>query len=105
LAIITSKLEKISGVKKILLKLGDDGIFIHEKTNKGVNNNIIPTFNNNPKDVAGAGDCFLISSSLALTLKLNIWEISLIGSLAAAIQISKIGNIPLSSKELINNLN
>ncbi len=104
LAVISSTLEKITGVKKILLKLGEDGVFIHEKSNKKVKNDILPTFNNNPKDVAGAGDSLLISSSMAIALNSNIWETSFIGSLSAALQISKIGNIPVRSKELINNL-
>ena len=101
---ISSTLEKITGVKKILLKLGEDGVFIHEKSNKKVKNDILPTFNNNPKDVAGAGDSLLISSSMAIALNSNIWETSFIGSLSAALQISKIGNIPVRSKELISNL-
>ncbi len=104
LAVIASNLEKTTGIKKILIKLGEDGIFIHEKSNKVVKYDILPTLNNNPKDVAGAGDSFLIASSLSLALKFNIWEISLIGSLSAAIQISKIGNIPINNKELLSNL-
>ena len=104
LAVIASNLEKETNVKKILIKLGEDGIFIHQRNNKLVNYDILPSLNNNPKDVAGAGDSFLITSSMSLALKMNIWEIGFIGSLSAAIQISRIGNIPINSKELINNL-
>ena len=105
LAVISSKISKSTGVKKILLKLAQDGVFIHEGSNKKVINDTLPALNNNPKDVAGAGDCFLITSSMALALKSNIWEMSVIGSLSAAIQISRTGNSPLNVKELINDLN
>ena len=87
------------------MKLAQDGVFIHEGSNKKVINDTLPALNNNPKDVAGAGDCFLITSSMALALKSNIWEMSVIGSLSAAIQISRTGNSPLNVKELINDLN
>jgi bifunctional ADP-heptose synthase (sugar kinase/adenylyltransferase) len=35
----------------------------------------------------------------------NIWESSLLGSIAASIQVGRIGNTPLQLTELINELN
>ena len=61
--------------------------------------------NNNPKDVAGAGDCMLVVTLLAYASKASIWESAFLGSLASAIQISRVGNIPLSKHELIENIN
>jgi hypothetical protein len=34
----------------------------------------------------------------------TIWEAALIGSLAAAIQVGRVGNTPLQSKELLKEL-
>ena len=58
----------------------------------------------NLRDVAGAGDSLLITTSLALARGANIWEASFLGSLAAAIQIGRVGNIPLEIKELLPEL-
>lgn len=92
--------------KFILLKLGADGALIQipkSPTSSWVTDRI-PALNSNPKDVAGAGDSLLIATSLSLSLGASIWESALIGSIAAAIQVSRIGNIPLKSDELIRDI-
>ena len=53
----------------------------------------------------GAGDCLLVGSSLSLISGANIWEASYIGSISAALQVDRIGNIPLKFKVLKNELN
>ena len=52
----------------------------------------IPALNSNPKDITGAGDSMLTVASMALASKANIYEVALLGSIAAAIQISRVGN-------------
>jgi hypothetical protein len=42
---------------------------------------------------------------MVLASKGNIWEAAYIGSLAAAIQVGRIGNIPLRREELIQEIN
>ena len=55
-----------------------------------------------PVDVSGAGDSMLAAASLAITIENNLAKASLIGSLAAAIQISRIGNIPIEKEKIIS---
>jgi bifunctional ADP-heptose synthase (sugar kinase/adenylyltransferase) len=64
----------------------------------------VVALNTSPKDVAGAGDSLLISSALTLATGGTIWDAAAIGSLAAAIQVGRVGNTPLQSKELIREL-
>ena len=54
--------------------------------------------------MAGAGDCLLVSSAMVMAQK-TIWESVYLGSVAAACQVGRTGNIPLTSKELISELN
>jgi bifunctional ADP-heptose synthase (sugar kinase/adenylyltransferase) len=61
--------------------------------------------NNSPKDVSGAGDSLLIVSAMTLACAGTIWEAACLGSLAAAIQVSRVGNTPLEKEELIRELN
>jgi len=42
----------------------------------------------------------LTSSAMALVAGANIWESAFIGSVAAACQVSRVGNLPLAAKEL-----
>ena len=51
-------------------------------------------------DTAGAGDSLLITSALCMASGATIWETALIGSLAAAIQVSRVGNIPITREEV-----
>jgi bifunctional ADP-heptose synthase (sugar kinase/adenylyltransferase) len=60
--------------------------------------------NTTPKDVAGAGDSLIITASLALASGGNIFESAFLGSLAAAIQVGRVGNMPLQLNELISEI-
>jgi bifunctional ADP-heptose synthase (sugar kinase/adenylyltransferase) len=85
-----------------LLKIGEDGVLIHSssiKNDKWITDRL-PALNQNAVDVSGAGDSMLITSSLAIATKTNIWEAALLGSIAAAIQVSRLGNSPLHSEEI-----
>jgi bifunctional ADP-heptose synthase (sugar kinase/adenylyltransferase) len=64
----------------------------------------LPAFNKNPKDVAGAGDSLLCCASLAMAVGANIFEAAYIGSIGAAIQVSRVGNTPLTPGELLEAL-
>ena len=64
----------------------------------------IYALNTSPKDVAGAGDSLLISGALTMAGGGSIWEAAIIGSLAAAIQVGRVGNTSLKSKELLKEL-
>jgi rfaE bifunctional protein kinase chain/domain len=106
LVILAEKLRIISNASNLFLKIGEEGVLIHAETS--INNtwltDRIPALNNNPIDVAGAGDSMMISSAMILASGGNIWEAAAIGSIAAAIQVGRIGNIPITKKEIINNI-
>ena len=59
---------------------------------------LIQAFNSNPKDVAGAGDAMLATAVLANCSGASIWEAGYLASIAAAIQVSRAGNIPLQGR-------
>ena len=65
----------------------------------------VGALNSSPKDVAGAGDSLLIASALTLVSGGSIWEAAALGSIAAAVQVSRVGNTPLHAKELLKELN
>jgi len=102
LVVLCDSLLKTCNVKNIILKLAENGILIHnhKKDDKKLFTDEIIALNNMPKDTAGAGDSLLICASMAVTVGANIWEGAYLGSLAAAIQISRLGNIPLTTHEI-----
>ena len=92
--------------KNILLKLGEEGLLVYTREDKNDRStDRITNLNNAVKDEAGAGDSLLITSAMAMACGADIWEAACLGSLAAALQVGRIGNTPLSLDEFLQVLN
>lgn len=106
LVVLAELLRQKSGAKNVLLKMGEEGLIIH--THDGDNEKIVTdqigALNPFPLDVAGAGDSLLITSAMVLASGGNIWEAACIGSIAASVQVGRVGNIPLNRGELSGRL-
>ncbi len=88
----------------VFVTLGEEGVLVRSRNdeNQWWDTDELPALNKHPVDVAGAGDAMLTAASLSLVAKSDIWQASLIGALAAACQVSRVGNIPLQQQDLIN---
>lgn len=102
LVVLAEALRQKANAKNILLSLGAERLLIHAASEReqGWLTDQLPAFNTLPKDVAGAGDSFLMLSSLALVAGADIWQSAYLGSLAAACQVSRIGNVPLAAADI-----
>lgn len=107
LVVLVEKLRQQSKAKNILLKMGEEGLLVHVSKTTGTNEFLtdrLGALNSSPKDVSGAGDSLLITSAMTLACGGNIWEAACLGSLSAAIQVGRLGNIPLKAEELFKEL-
>lgn len=102
LVVLAEALRQQSSARNILLKLGEEGLLIHARNGASPEwlTDRIGILNSAPKDVAGAGDSLLIASALTLACGGSIWEAAYLGSLAAAVQVGRVGNIPIQHEEL-----
>lgn len=101
LPILAQKLCKKANPMSLVITLAGEGIFIHLPDQNGQwENDILPAINRNAVDPAGAGDCFLAASSLALCSGATPWQAFYIASIAAACQVDTLGNQPLSFNTL-----
>ena len=76
---------------------------LHLDDGTGVNKtDRLAPLNLSPIDVAGAGDSMLISTMMSIVAGGNVWQAACIGGVASALQISRIGNIPLQKNELLD---
>ena len=107
LVILAEQVQKHSGAKIVFLKLGAEGLLIHRDADEkdSLITDRIGSLNCAPKDVAGAGDSMLIISALTLAKGGTVWEAAMLGSLAAAVQVSRVGNTPLNLEDLLKELN
>jgi len=104
LVVLTEKLRLQATADNVILKLGEEGLLIHAAKTEEWLTDKIPALNTSPKDVAGAGDSLLMISALSLSAGGTIWEAGYLGSLAAAIQVGRVGNTPVKLNELLKEL-
>lgn len=90
-------------VKNLLVKLGAEGL-ITIKASEIYTTDTLPALNSNPVDVAGAGDALLAAASLCRGVGGTIFEAAYLGSIAAAIQVSRLGNTPLRASDLLSKI-
>lgn len=102
LVTLAEQVRRQSGARNIMLKLGEEGLLILPTDEPGAElTDRLDALNTAPRDVAGAGDSLLIASALALASGGTIWEAAYLGSLAAAVQVGRVGNTPIRTKELL----
>ncbi len=104
LVVLSEKLAKKSNAKYIFTTLGAEGVMIYNTINKKLLTDNIKALGNIVKDVSGAGDSLLTCSAMALSVGANIWQSAYLGSLAAAVQVSRVGNIPIKKEEILKEL-
>ena len=107
----TSGLEKLAQnlIKKtqnkhLVITLGAQGLLAYTRLDDMVVSEFFPALESNPVDVAGAGDAMLSAYALGLCSGLNLLESSALGACASAISVNRIGNIPISKKEILEYL-
>ncbi len=101
---LTIKLKEETDFKNLILKLGEKGVFSVSNSNKFDHAFSIPSFVENIIDPVGSGDALLAYSSLALFKTKSLVMSSIIGSIAAACECEKDGNIPIKTEEIINKI-
>ena len=97
LHVIAEELVKKANTRLAILTLGEAGSMV---INENLQMDRLPTLNMAPVDVSGAGDSLLVGVTLSKALKLNDFQAAYIGAVAAAIQVGRIGNIPITSLEV-----
>ncbi|MGB5793290.1 PfkB family carbohydrate kinase [Poseidonibacter sp.] len=104
LIIISDSLIKKTDTKYIFTTLGAEGVMIYNTNRDELLTDNVQALATNVKDVSGAGDSLLTCSSMALCVGATVWESGYLGSIASAIQVSRMGNIPISKADILKEL-
>ena len=107
LVVLAEAIRQQSNAYNVLLKMGAEGLLVH--TSNGYKNDEwltdrINALNSSPRDVAGAGDSLLITAAMTMESGGNIWEAACLGSIAASIQVGRLGNTPIKINEFFKEL-
>jgi rfaE bifunctional protein kinase chain/domain/rfaE bifunctional protein nucleotidyltransferase chain/domain len=93
--------------KNVLLKLGEKGLLAAkpQEENPGVVDFFgFGSFATNIEDAVGSGDALLAYATLALAAGMPLPMSAILGNIAASVQCSRIGNIPIHSMEMMKEL-
>lgn len=106
LAFLAEQLRSKARAQQVFITMGAEGLLIHAKSMDGSEyiTDQLPAFNEAPQDVAGAGDSLLISTSMCLAAGVDVWRSAYLGCLAAACQVSRVGNTPLTAADIAREL-
>jgi rfaE bifunctional protein kinase chain/domain len=88
----------------VIITLGTEGALIHAPSYDLLRTDRLPAMNMRPQDVAGAGDSLFSCVTLGLCAGGDIWLSSYLACVAAACQVSKVGNTPLTIREIAESL-
>lgn len=104
LVVLSNKLSDNTNAKYVFTTLGAEGLMIYNNSKNELLTDNVNALGHVVKDVSGAGDSLLTCSAMALCVGADIWQSAYIGSIASAIQISRVGNVPINKDELLKEL-
>ena len=103
LVVLAEALRQQAQAHHVFITLGAEGLLIHARDTKEdlLVTDRLPALNSAPKDPSGAGDSLLTCASMALAVGADVWQAAYLGAVAAACQVGRVGNIPLTAEELL----
>jgi rfaE bifunctional protein kinase chain/domain len=104
LAYLSEHLCAKARARNVVITLGSEGMLVWGAKSGRYLADRLPAFNTLPKDPAGAGDSLFTGMAMALRAGVDIWQSAYIGAIAAACQVSRVGNSPLSLRDLTDEI-
>jgi rfaE bifunctional protein kinase chain/domain len=102
LAVLAERLHRACSARNVVITLGAEGMLVHAPNGSDdtLMDDRLPAFNTAAKDPAGAGDSLFTATAIALAAGADIWRASYLGALAAACQVGRVGNLPVTAAEI-----
>jgi rfaE bifunctional protein kinase chain/domain len=102
LAVLAENLRQGARATNVMITLGAEGLLVHAPSagEGAVPTDRLPAMNVAPKDPAGAGDSLFTCAAMAIRAGIDIWSASYLGALAAACQVGRVGNIPVTTADI-----
>jgi len=109
LGAVVSELLRTTGVKSALITLGKQGLMACNwpagdwaASNGRLASDYLPALSSVATDPLGCGDALLATASLLLAAGATLQQAAFIGSLAAAVEVQQVGNIPVNIGKMLD---
>ncbi len=106
---VVSELLRTTDVRSALITLGKQGLVActwpngnWEDSNGRLSTDYLPALSLRATDPLGAGDALLAATSLAMAAGASLPQAAFIGSLAAAVEVQQIGNVPVDADMILD---
>lgn len=98
-----------TGNRDLIIKLGENGLMILHglwdgEVLRDAQTEYLTSFADEVRDPMGAGDALLAGTSLALAAGADIFEAAILGNVAAAVEVLRVGNVPVNRLQLESKL-
>lgn len=100
LIVLAERLKNIANAQHVVITLGAEGMLLYMNCDGEYQADKLPAFNSRPLDPAGAGDTLFTCTSMALCAGISPWRSVYLGAIAAACQVGRVGNTPLTTSDL-----
>ena len=100
LVVVADGLARAAAATHVIVTLGSEGALLHINEDGLYRTDRLDSMNTSPKDPAGAGDSLLATAAMAMCAGVDPWQSAYLGGLAAACQVSRVGNTPITATEL-----
>lgn len=102
LVVLADQVRQKAQADLVIMTLAEDGVFVRGATDpsSAATTERLPALNSTPVDVVGAGDSLLVVAAMGLSTGATMHEAALLGSMAAAVQVSTTGNRPICPESL-----
>jgi bifunctional ADP-heptose synthase (sugar kinase/adenylyltransferase) len=105
LGAVVANLLSISNARQAIITLGKQGLVTFDRLpgasrTDRLRSEYVPALATHSVDPLGAGDALLAVASLTLAVGGSLQAAALLGSLAAAVEVQSIGNVPITNEQL-----
>jgi rfaE bifunctional protein kinase chain/domain/rfaE bifunctional protein nucleotidyltransferase chain/domain len=111
LGAIVSKLLTETGVPQAIITLGKQGLVTcdwpggtWEASGGRLRSEYLPALSDRAVDPMGCGDALLAATSLCLAAGASLQQAAFVGSLAAAVEVGRFGNVPVAADDVLDEL-
>jgi rfaE bifunctional protein kinase chain/domain/rfaE bifunctional protein nucleotidyltransferase chain/domain len=97
-----------TGARQAMVTLGKQGLVTFDRNEQAADERLrseyVPALSTHPIDPLGCGDALLAVATLTLAAGGSLQAAAVLGSMAAAVEVEQLGNVPVTSEQILDRI-